>query len=243
MKKIVLLIAFAFAVISCKHSADDERIIPAANLYSQGLTEIDKGYYKRAAGTFDKLYFQHPGNHITPYAELIQAYSLYLDTKYEDAIDILDHFLKYHPMHEDASYAHYMIGMSYYMQICDVQRDQNFTLHAKQVFAHVVSMYPNTKYALDAKLKLDLVEDHLAGKELEIGREYIRLKNPSAAINRYQAVVKHYSTTSHIQEALYRLVEAYMMLGIDDQATKYAGILGHNYPDTDWYAMAYKLIH
>lgn len=242
MKKLALLFSLSLMIASCKHANENETIVPPANLYSQGLLQIEQHHFRKAADTFDKLYFQHPNHDITPYAELMQAYALFLDTKYEECVDVLTHFLRYHPLHQDAAYAQYMIGMSYYMQIYDVQRDQGMTFNAKQTFNELISNYPTNKYALDAKLKLDLIDDHLAGKELEIGREYIRAQNPIAAINRYQTVVDKYSTTTHIQEALYRLVEAYVILGIDDQAIKYANILGHNYPSNNWYQMAYKLV-
>ncbi len=179
---------------------------------------------------------------MTPQAELMQAYSLFLAAQYEEAVDVLDMFIKLHPANVDIAYAYYLKALSYYMLISDVNHDQSRTFLAKDSFEDVIAKFPNTKYAIDSSLKIDLVNDHLAGKEMMVGRFYLKKKNPMAAINRFEEVIDNYQTTSHSVEALYRLAESYMMLGLPDEAKKYASVLGYNYPDSQWYSYAYRLV-
>ena len=238
----------AFLIISlclsgCKNKKNsDEVIIPAPVLYNEGIVLLEKKKYKKAAEEFEKVFYQHPGNEITPQSELMQAYSLFLAAQYEEAADILDTFINLHPANIDIAYAYYLKGLSYYMLISDVNHDQSRTLLAKDSFEEVIEKFPNTKYAIDSSLKIDLVNDHLAGKEMSIGRFYLKRKNPMAAINRFEEVINNYQTTSHSIEALYRLVESYMMLGLPEEAKKYALVLGYNYPNSQWYDYAYELV-
>jgi outer membrane protein assembly factor BamD len=222
---------------------DEDLIVPAPELYNNGLVLLEKQKYSKAAEEFSRIFYQDPGNKMTPQAELMQSYSLFLAGQYEEAIDVLDSFIKLHPMHEDIAYAYYLKALSYYMQISNVQLDQSRTFLAKKSFEDVTTLFPKTKYSIDAALKIDLVNDHLAGKEMDVGRYYLRQNNPIAAINRFQLIVDNYQTTSHIPEALYRLVESYLMLGLSDEAKKYAAVLGHNYPDSTWYKYCYSLIN
>lgn len=228
----------------CKTKKTDEDLIaPAPELYNDGLILLEKQQYLKAAEEFSRIFYQDPGNKMTPQAELMQSYSLFLGGQYEEAVDVLDSFIKLHPMHEDIAYAYYLKALSYYMQISNVQLDQSRTFLAKKSFEDVIRLFPKTKYSIDAALKIDLVNDHLAGKEMDVGRYYLMQNNPIAAINRFQIIVDDYQTTSHIPEALYRLVESYLMLGLSNEAKKYAAVLGHNYPDSTWYKYCYSLIN
>ena len=241
---LALLFLSCFAFSGCKSKKnDDDIIIPARELYVKGLASLDKGKYTQAAEEFDKIFFQHPGDDITPQAELMHAYALFLATNYDEAVDVLDTFIKLHPMNVDIAYAHYLKALSYYMQISNIYLDQSRTALAKFSFEEVIKRFPSTRYAIDSALKIDLVNDHLAGKEMEIGRGYLRQNNPSAAINRFQNVIENYQTTSHTAEALYRLVVSYTALGLPEEARKYAAVLGANYRDSNWYKYSYAIVN
>lgn len=242
-KLFLCALALSLALSSCKNKTkDDEIVTPIQELYGNGLAYLDKGKHKKAAEEFGKVFFEHPGNEYTPQAELMQAYSLYLAGEYEEAVDVLEIFVKLHPMNVDIAYAYYLKALSHYMQISSVQLDQSITATAKESLEDVIKRFPNTKYAVDAGLKIDLVNDHLAGKEMTVGRYYLAQKNPLAAAKRFQNVVDNYQTTSHIQEALYRLVESYMLMGLRDEAMKYAAVLGNNYPESNWYKYSFDLL-
>ncbi|WPY00867.1 Outer membrane protein assembly factor BamD [Candidatus Trichorickettsia mobilis] len=241
--KFSCLIILGLLFVGCKSKKkDDDIVVPATELYANALVLLEKNKYNDAATEFGKVFLQHPGNLVTPQAELMHAYSLFLATEYEEAVDVLDTFIKLHPMNIDIAYAYYLKGLSYYMQISNVHLDQSRTSLAKASFDDVIQRFPGTKYAIDAALKIDLVNDHLAGKEMEIGRYYLRIKNPIAAILRFQNVIEQYQTTSHTSEALYRLVLGYKLLGLNEDAKKYAAVLGHNYPASTWYKHAYALV-
>ena len=228
---------------SCKNKkSDDETVLPATLVYNTGREYLERGDYKKAAEEFEKIYYQHPGASITPQAELMESYTLFLSGRYEDAVDVLNIFINIHPMHDDIAYAYYLRGLAEYMQISRSELDQSVTERTQKAFNELITRFPNTKYAVDAKLKMDLIEDHLAGNEMYTGRYYLIVYNPIAAIGRLQNVLKDYPTTSHVPEALYRMTEAYMMLGIPEEARKYAAVLGHNYNDNKWYKRAYKLV-
>jgi outer membrane protein assembly factor BamD len=239
---ILISIILAIALSGCKTKKDDDTIVPPEQLYSAGLDKLSRHKYSEAAKDFGKIFFQHPGNDLTPQAELMQAYSLYLSNQYDEAIDILDVFIKLHPMNVDIAYAYYLKAICHYMEISNVQLDQSRTELAKESFEEVIGRFPGTKYAIDASLKMDLVNDHLAGKDMDIARYYLNKNNPVAAINRFQNVIQQYQTTSYAEEALYRLVESYVMLGVREEAVKYASVLGHNYPEGKWYKHAYRLL-
>lgn len=231
-----------FSLISCKSKLKDEEIIPPQESYDAGVVQLEKGEYKKAAEHFEKVFFQHPGNALTPQAELMQAYSLYVAGEYDEAIDVLDIFIKLHPRHENIAYAYYLKALSNYVQISSVLLDQSRTRYAKESLEELIRRFPGTKYAIDAALKIDLVNDHLAGKEMSVGRYYLKRKNPIAAIKRFQNVIDEYQTTSHAEEALYRLVESNAMLGLKDEAEKYAAVLSHNYPSGSWLHNARNLL-
>lgn len=231
----------AFIVTACQSKQKDESI-SADVAYNKGLVLFKEAKYKKAAESFSTIYFQHPGNHLSTSAEIMEAYSLYLATEYEEAIDVLDIFIKLHPVHQDIAYVYYLKALSYYMQMSNPDHDQSKTYLAKASFEELISKFPNTKYAVDASLKLDLVNDHIAGSEMNIGRFYLAKNNPIAAAGRFTIVANNFQTTSHIEEALYRMVECYKMLGLKQEAEKYASVLGYNYPNSIWYQRSIALI-
>ena len=211
-------------------------------LYAAAKDKLDTGQPKLAAALFDEVERQHPYSPWARRAQLMSAFSYYAAKDYNKAIDASRRFLEIHPGNKDAPYAYYLIGLSYYEQISDVERDQKITLQAKTALQEVDRRFPSTEYASDARLKLDLVEDHLAGKEMEIGRYYERSGKWIAANIKFQNVVENYQTTSHAPEALFRLVETNLSLGIPAEAKKYAAVLGANYPGNEWYEKAYELM-
>jgi outer membrane protein assembly factor BamD len=212
------------------------------SLYALAKQKLDKGQYEDAAKLFDEVERQHPYSVWARRAQMMSAFSYYMAQKYPEAISSAQRFLTIHPGNKDAPYAHYLIAMSHYQQIEDVTRDQASTANAQQAFGELMRRYPDSRYASDARLKLDLINDHLAGKEMEIGRFYQRSGKWLAATLRFRKVVEQYQTTNHTPEALERLVECYLALGIPQEAQKAAAVLGRNYPGSDWYHRAYKLV-
>lgn len=211
-------------------------------IYSQAMTYLDDGRYKDAAAYFDEVERQHPYSVWATKSKLMSAYSHYQNNKYDDAISGLDRFIAVHPGNRDVAYAYYLKAMCYYEQITDVQRDQDMTRKSLEALQDVVTRFPNSTYARDSTLKIDLTRDHLAGKEMAVGRFYLNRKQYLGAINRFKVVVDQYGDTTHVAEALYRLTEAYTILGIPQEAQKSAAVLGFNYPGTDWYEDAYELV-
>ena len=211
-------------------------------LYASAKTRLDRGESKIAAALFDEVERQHPYSPWARRAQLMSAFSYYTASDYNKAIQAAQRFLSIHPGNKDAPYAYYLIALSYYEQISDVQRDQSITEQALTSLREVDRRFPGTEYATDARLKIDLVEDHLAGKEMEIGRFYQKSGKWIAAQIRFQNVVENYQTTSHAAEALYRLTESSLALGIPTEAKKYAAVLGANYPGSEWYDKAYDLV-
>ena len=212
-------------------------------LYSAAKSRLDRHQYKVAAALFDEVERQHPYSVWARRAQLMGAFSYYLDADYTKAIAGAQRFLSVHPGNRDAPYAYYLIALSYYEQISDVTRDQKITMQAMDALGELSRRYPNTSYAADARLKLDLVRDHLAGKEMEIGRFYQQRGQWLAASIRFRSGVDQYQTTTHAPEALMRLTETYLALGVPGEAKKSAAVLGANYPGTDWYERAYALIN
>ena len=211
-------------------------------LYAAAKERLDSGQPKLAAALFDEVERQHPYSPWARRAQLMSAFSYYAAADYNKAVDAARRFLEIHPGNKNAPYAYYLIALSYYEQISDIERDQKITLQAKTSLQEVERRFPGTEYASDARLKLDLVEDHLAGTEMEIGRYYERSGKWIAAQIKFQNVVENYQTTSHTPEALFRLVETSLSLGIPAEAKKYAAVLGANYPGNQWYQKAYKLM-
>ena len=226
-----------------KLKGDTEYVARDVNtLYSLAKKRLDQGNYVLAAKLFDEVERQHPYSVWARRAQLMSAFSYYMAQSYPEAISSSRRFLSIHPGNKDAAYANYLVAMSYYQQIADVTRDQKITQQASDAFGELIRRYPGSRYATDARLKLDLINDHLAGKEMEVGRFYQRSGNWLAAATRFREVVEKYQTTSHTPEALERLVETYLNLGLPDEAKKSAAVLGANYPGSKWYKRSYELI-
>ena len=212
------------------------------SLYTEAKRRMDNGNTLLAAALFDEVERQHPYSPWARRAQLMSAFSYYVARDYNKAIQSSQRFLSIHPGNKDAPYAYYLIALSYYEQISDVNRDQKITEQAKTALREVNRRFPQSEYAADARLKLDLVDDHLAGKEMEIGRFYQKSGRWLAAQLRFRNVLDQYDTTSHAPEALYRLTESSLALGVPQEAVKYAAVLGANYPGSEWYEKAYDLV-
>ncbi len=243
---LLLLPAVILSATGCagnKAKTDTAYIARDVNtLYSQAKRRLDQGNYEEAAKFFDEVERQHPYSVWARRAQLMSAFSYYMAQKYPDAVSSAQRFLTIHPGNKDAPYASYLIAMSYYQQIEDVTRDQKITQQASDSFNELIRRYPQSRYASDARLKLDLINDHLAGKEMEIGRFHQRRGNWLASTMRFRTVIDKYQTTSHTPEALERLVESYLNLGLPEEAHKAAAVLGRNYPGSKWYRRSYQLI-
>ena len=211
-------------------------------LYNVAMDNLFAGNYVTAAQNFDEVERQHPYSTWATRAQFMAAFAYYQDNKYDDAVLAAQRFLKLHPGHQDAPYAYYLVAVSYYEQIADVGRDQKTTELALASLSALVRRFPDTEYARDAQLKIDLARDHLAGKEMAIGRYYLVRGQYVAAINRFRTVVEEYARTNHVAEALHRLTEAYLALGITEEAQTAAAVLGYNFPGSDWYRSSYALV-
>ena len=230
------------ALAACKSPEPDIPDTPVDELYNNALDTLNAGNTRQAAKLFDEVERQHPYSTWATQAQLMSAYSYYLIDSYDDAIPALERFIDLHPGNRGAAYAYYLRALCYYEQIADVSRDQGNTEEAQRALSDVIARFPNTPYARDATLKLDLVRDHLAGKEMAVGRYYVERGQYLAGINRFKNVIDQYQTTTHVPEALERLTEAYVALGIYDEAERTASVLGYNYPGSDWYQDAYNLL-
>ncbi len=211
-------------------------------LYNAAKERLDKHQYKIAAALFDEVERQHPYSVWARRAQLMSAFSYYLARQYSDSIASAQRFVSIHPGNRDAPYALYLIAVDYYEQIQDVTRDQKTTQQALDAMNELIRRYPESRFAADARIKVDLIKDHLAGKEMEIGRFYQRRGDWLAAVIRFRSVVDQYDTTSHAPEALMRLTESYLELGVPVEAERAAAVLGHNYPGSKWYEHAYALV-
>ncbi|MBB3860312.1 outer membrane protein assembly factor BamD [Novosphingobium hassiacum] len=212
-------------------------------LYTAAKDRLDRGDSKQAAALFDEVERQHPYSPWARRAQLMSAFSYYAARDYSKSVQSAQRFLSIHPGNKDAPYAYYLIALCYYEQISDVTRDQKITQQALTAMNELVRRYPSTDYAADARLKTDLINDHLAGKEMEIGRMYQRSGKWLAASMRFRTVAEKYQSTSHAPEALYRLVESYLTLGIPVEAQKTAAVLGANYPGSKWYERSFDLMN
>jgi outer membrane protein assembly factor BamD len=240
------LALFTAPMMGCSLFHKDEDFVadtPADKLYNEGLFLLnDKSDYKEAAKKFDEVDRQNPYSDWARKAVLMSAYAYYESAQYEECINAAKRYITLHPGSPDAAYAQYLIGSSYYDQILDVTRDQERTDKAINAFQEVVHKYPDSQYAIEAKRKIEMARDQLAGKEIELGRFYLDRRDFPGAINRFKVVVTQYQTTREVEEALARLTEAYVALGLVDEAQTAAAVLGHNFPDSPWYKDAYKLV-
>lgn len=250
MKKIAILLSVStLALAACSHDkrTDPETVAiqkerPAEQIYSEAMTAYRNEEYQKASKLFDEVERQHPYSDYATQAQIKSAEAAYESLRYDEAILALDRFIELHPGSDQVDYAYYLKAMCYYEQITDVARDQQMTKDALEALNVVIDRFPDSKYRRDAELKRDLALDHLAGKEMEIGRYYLKRNEINAAISRFTSVIKNYQTTTHVPEALLRLVEGYSILGLKDEATRVAAVLAYNYPGSRWYKDAYDLM-
>jgi outer membrane protein assembly factor BamD len=236
---IALLLLAACSSTPKDVKAADVSAVPVETLYNHGVDALQGQDYKTALDQFGQVEQNYPYSTWAISAQLMQGYTEYLQQDYTDAIGTLDRYIQLHPANRDTAYAYYLRALSFYEQITDVSRDQKATQEALGALQEVINRYPDSAYARDAKLKIDLCRDHLAGHEMEIGRFYERQHLYAAAIGRYQTVVDDFQTTNHVAEALARLTDIYLRLGLPDQARRTAAVLGANYPGSSWYTSAY----
>jgi|TARA_R110000744_G_scaffold27140_1_gene66421 outer membrane protein assembly factor BamD len=242
-KNIIAICGMAILLAACSSNDAPEYVErPVSELYNSAQDLLDAKEYQKAAEAFDEVERQHPYSVWATKATLMSAYAYYQDNKYDDAISAIDRFISLHPANPDVPYAYYLKALSYYEQISDVGRDQQMTQDAMQALDDIIRRFPDSKYARDAKLKKDLTVDHLAGKEMSVGRYYQDRQEFLAAINRFKSVLDKYQTTTHVPEALARLTECYLALGLEGEAKRTASVLGHNFPGSEYYSDSYALL-
>ena len=215
---------------------------PVETLYNEAMDALVEGDLNISTEKFDEVERQHPYSRWATKAQLMAAYSYYQHNAYDDAVVAIDRFVALHPSNRDVPYAYYLKSLSYYEQISDVGRDQQMTRLALKSMQDLVTRFPESKYARDAEIKIDLTRDHLAGKEMEIGRYYETQGRYLAAINRFKVELEDYQTTTHVPEALHRLTESYQAIGLVDEARKTAAILGYNFPGNQWYTDSFEIV-
>jgi outer membrane protein assembly factor BamD len=245
MPKLPVLLALGLAGLllgACAEKKETYVERPVEDLYNSGMDELQDGEYTKAVKDFEETDRQHPYSVWATKSQLMAAYTLYQQAKYDDSIVAADRFIQLHPGHRDVAYDYYLKALDYYIQITDVGRDQKTTQQAMSALGEVARRFPDSKYARDARLKMDLARDHLAGKEMEIGRWYEQRGDYLAAVNRFRKVINDYQTTTHVPEALERLTECYLALGLSDEAQRTAAVLGYNYPGSRWYEDTYGLV-
>ena len=245
----ILLLILSILLISCSKeeriSVIEEENIEAQMIeaFKEGYKELNKGDVFFAAKKFNEAELLYPQSVWAPKSALMAAYAYYSQSYYGDAIFELERYLKTYPKHKDIDYAHFILAMCYYETIVDVKRDLEPLLKAKKEFEFILNNYPSTDYAMDAKFKIDLIHDILAGKEMYIGKHYLKKGKWIPAINRFKKVVEDYNTTVYVEEALHRLVEVYYKIGLTQESEKYAKVLGYNYQSSEWYKESYKVFN
>ena len=250
INKFISLFVILILCISCSNEKIKDTIITEKNLdlqvleaYKEGLKALEENDVLFAAKKFNEAEILFPQSEWAPKSALMAAYSYYIQDYYGDAIAELKRFIRIYPKHKDLQYAYYLLAISYYEQIVDEKKDLQSIVDAKKTFKIVIEKYPNTDYALDAEFKIDLINDILAAKEMYIGRYYFDKKKWIPAINRFRVVIDEYDTTIYAEEALHRLVEVYYILGLAEEAKKYAQILGYNYQSSQWYKKSYSVFN
>ncbi len=237
---LLLLVGFVSACAGDKDDLPPDQ--PVEELYNKASALMDKKDYAEAARAFQEVERQHPYSQWSTRAQLMTAFSFYQDLNYDEAITALDQYIQTHPGSESIAYAYYLRALCDYERLADVRRDQSYAKNALSGLQTVVSRFPETTYAKDAVLKIALVNDHLAGAEMEVGRNYLKQRLFTAAVGRFRTVVEKYQTTSHVPEALHRLVECYLALGIPTEAQTVAAVLSYNFPGSKWYQDSYDLL-
>ena len=250
MNKFFLFIALFAILISCSKEEIKESIIKEKSLdlqvleaYQEGVKSLETGDVLYAAKKFNEAETLFPQSEWAPKSALMAAYAYYTQDYYSDTIAELERFIRVYPLSKNLDYVYYLLGVSYYEQIVDEKKDLQSIIKAKEYFKIVSKNYPNTNYSLDAEYKIDLVNDTLASKEMYIGRYYFDKKKWIPAINRFRTVIDDYETTIYAQEALHRLVEVHYILGLKDEAKKYAKLLGYNYQSSKWYEKSYSVFN
>ncbi|MFC3703271.1 outer membrane protein assembly factor BamD [Devosia honganensis] len=220
----------------------EEPIVPAAALYQGALDDMDRQYYQTAIQKLEKLERQHPRDPLAEQGKLMIVYANYRIGKFDEAILAADRYLALYPSGKEVPYVLWLKGTAYFAQIKDITRDQQLSRDAIDTYQILINNYPKSEHAIDAKEKLLVAYDQLAGKEMSVGRYYLGNGQYTAAINRFREVVEKWQTSTHIEEALYRLTEGYLLLGLTTEATSAAAVLGHNYPSSEWYRRAFELL-
>jgi len=243
----IFLVFLILLNVSCSKEQKINSVIKEKDLnlqileaYEEGLKSLEDGDVLYAAKKFNEVEILFPQSEWAPKSAIMAAYAYYIQDYYEDSITELIRFKKRYPKHRNIDYVNYLLGINYYEQIVDEQKDLGSIVKSKEQFEYILAKFPNTDYALDSKFKLDLINDLLASKEMYVGRYYIERKKWIAAINRFQTVVDKYQTTIYVEEALFRLVEIYYHIGLDKEAKKYANLLGYNYQSSEWYKRSYS---
>jgi outer membrane protein assembly factor BamD len=240
---VLAALCLVMLLVACGGNRGEEYVErPPEEFFAEGERLLAARQYEEAARAFEEVERQHPYSQYAVRAQIMASYSYFEGQLYDQSIAASRGFIELHPGHRDVPYAHYLIGMSYYERISDVGRDQEMTEEALNAFGELVRRFPESEYARDAQLKMDLAFDHLAGKEMQIGRYYQKQRKYVAAINRFRTVVESYDTTTHVPEALHRLTESYLALGVMEEARDAAAVLGYNYPDSVWYERSYALV-
>ncbi len=236
------LLSLAACAGDKKDGPDTVKERPVEEIYNEAAAELDNKQYKTAQKLFEDVERLYPYSSWATQAQMMAAYAAYQDMRYDEAVMALDRFIDLHPSHDRVDYVLYLKALCYYEQISDVKRDQEMTKNALDALTALINRYQDSPYTREAKIKLDLTRDHLAGKEMDVGRYYLTRGEFNAAINRFSAVIRDYQTTTHTPEALHRLVECYVSLGLIDQAIRVAAVLGYNYPGSKWYQDSYDLL-
>ena len=246
---ILIILIFLF-LNSCSNDKKKIDIIEEEDIelqmidsYKEGIKALEDGEVLFAAKKFNEAELVYPQSDWAPKSALMSAYSYYIQDYYGDAVFELDRFIKTYPKDLRLSYAHFLLGMCYYEQIIDEKKDLGPILKAKEKFNYILKKYPSTDFALDAQFKLDLINDILASKEMYIGKHYVKKQKWIPAINRFKTIVNNYETTVYVEEALFRLVEIYYLLGLTDESQKYAKLLGYNYLSSRWYKESYRIFN
>ena len=238
------LLTFLVLLFACSSSDKKKEYIERSveEIYNSALSSMKEKDYHTAAQEFEEVERQHPYSIWAKQAQIMTAYARYMRNDYDMVVSAAKRYIELHPGADDDDYAYYLVALSFYERISDVKRDQSMTTSALQTFEELIRRFPNSIYSKDARQKLFLVKDHLAGKDMEVGRTYMNFDNYISAINRFKNVVDNYQTTSHVPEALARLTELYYVLGIYEEAKSTAAVLGHNFPDNYWHQYTYELL-
>lgn len=244
--RLALVVALAATISACSMfgptKIKDEEIIPAETLYQSVLTDMDRQYYNSAIETLKKLERQHPYSEYNEKAKLMEVYANYRIGKFDEAILAADRYMALFPSSEETPYVLFLKGTAYFAQITDITRDQQLSQDAIATYTLLIKNYPQSDYAKDAREKMVIAVDQLAGKEMSVGRYYAGNGQYAAAINRFRTVVDNYQTSTHIEEALFRLAESNLALGLSNEAQTAAAVLGHNYPSSEWYKKSLDLL-